>query len=194
VRTSKELLEQLTGRPVHGFRAPNFSIVRGTEWAFDVLIEEGYRYDSSLFAHRRRARSGYPGVMGAPHRITRPSGSLLELPIAARARIAGVAVPAGGGGYFRHLPYAVTNNAFRALSARGEAGVFYIHPWELDPDQPRIGAPPLTRLRHYTGIRRSDARLARLLSDFEFTSVERHPCARSLVNDPCTLHVGSAAQ
>ncbi len=174
VRASKALLEGLVGRPVVGFRAPNFSIVPGGEWAFDVLLEEGYRYDSSLFVHRRRSDSGYPGSHPAAHEIVRASGRIIELPIAVRGW-AGIPVPASGGGYFRHLPYAVTRGAFARLSRRGTPGVFYIHPWELDPDQPRVRAPLATRLRHYTGLRQAPARLERLLSEFAFTSVVRHP-------------------
>lgn len=177
VRASKTLLEQLTGRPVVGFRAPNFSIVPGTEWAFDVLLDEGYLYDSSLFIHRRRRSSGYPNACPGAHEIFRANGSILEVPIAVRGW-AGVPVPASGGGYFRHLPYFITRRAFARLSRRGTPGVFYIHPWELDAEQPRVHAPFLTRLRHYTGLRRTPARLDRLLSEFAFTSIARHPALR----------------
>lgn len=174
VRTSKALLEDIAGKEVIGFRAPNFSIVNGGEWAFDILLEEGYRYDSSLFAHRHRVQSGYPGALTVPHRIVRAGGSMLELPIAALAHM-GISIPAAGGGYFRHFPYAVTRDAFRRLTEQGVPGVFYIHPWELDPEQPRIGASLATRVRHYAGISHTRERLEHLLSDFAFTSVERHP-------------------
>ncbi|HVX39470.1 MAG TPA: XrtA system polysaccharide deacetylase [Gemmatimonadaceae bacterium] len=174
LRMSKAQLEHVTGTPVVGFRAPNFSIVPGAEWAFDVLLDEGYLYDSSLFVHRKRSGSGYPAAYPAAHEILRANGRIMELPIAARGWI-GVAVPASGGAYFRYLPYPVTRDAFTRLSRGGTPGVFYIHPWELDAEQPRVPAPLTTRLRHYTGIRRAAPRLERLLSDFAFTSVRRHP-------------------
>lgn len=177
VRESKALLEQLTGQPVVGYRAPNFSIVPGTEWAFDVLLDEGYLYDSSLFIHRRRRSSGYPSARPNAHEILRKNGSILEVPISVRGW-AGVPVPASGGGYFRHLPFAITRRAFARLSRRGTPGVFYIHPWELDAEQPRVPAPLLTRLRHYTGLRRAPERLDLLLSEFAFTSIARHPALR----------------
>lgn len=174
LRSSKDLLEQIVGQPVIGFRAPNFSIVPGTEWAFDMLVEEGYEFDSSLFVHRKRRASGYPGASPAPHDIHCESGTLLEIPIAVQGW-AGVPVPASGGGYFRHLPYAVTRRAFAKLTNDRTAGVFYIHPWELDAEQPRVRASLPTRVRHYAGIRGTPARLDRLLSEFSFTSIARHP-------------------
>jgi polysaccharide deacetylase family protein (PEP-CTERM system associated) len=174
LRTSKDLLEQLTGQRVVGFRAPNFSIVPGTEWAFDALLEEGYEYDSSLFVHRHRQSSGYPGACESAHDIHRSGGTLLEIPVAVRGW-AGMPVPASGGGYFRHLPYGVTRRAFQAITRESRPGVFYIHPWELDADQPRVPASLLTRVRHYAGIKHTAERLDRLLSEFSFTSIARHP-------------------
>ncbi len=170
VRASKELLEELSGRPVMGYRAPSFSITPGREWAFDVLLEEGYAYDSSLFPIRRR-EYGYPGCEPVPHRIQRSEGSILELPMVTTV-IGGIRLPAAGGAYFRQLPYALTRRAFREQSARGNSAVFYIHPWELDPDQPRLNAPLMARLRHYRGLERTRRRLERLLSEFRFTSIE----------------------
>jgi polysaccharide deacetylase family protein (PEP-CTERM system associated) len=174
VRRSRHLLQQITGERVLGYRAPNFSIVPGSEWAFDVLIEEGYEYDSSLFIHRRRRNSGYPSAYPNPHEIPRPSGHIVELPIAV-CGWAGTTVPASGGAYFRYLPYSVTRRAFERHGRQGTPGVFYIHPWELDPDQPRVPAQTLTRVRHYTGLRRTLPRLEQLLTDFRFASVREHP-------------------
>lgn len=178
LRTSKDLLEQIAGQRVAGFRAPNFSIVPGLEWAFDVLIDEGYRFDSSLFANRHRPASGFPGARTTVHHIRRPNGRILEVPLAVRGWM-GRPVPASGGGYFRLLPYAVTRRAFAELSARGVPGVFYIHPWELDARQPRVAVALPTRVRHYTGIRRASQRLERMLSEFSFTSIAAHPAAMS---------------
>jgi polysaccharide deacetylase family protein (PEP-CTERM system associated) len=167
VRRAKRALEDVAGAEVAGYRAPSFSIVPGGEWAFDVLLEEGYRYDSSLFPVRRSSTYGYPGAPTAPHWIERPSGRLLELPMTV-LRALGQNVPAAGGGYFRILPYAVTRAAFRAAGASGAPGVFYLHPWEVDPDQPRFEVPAAARLRHYTGLSRTLPRLASLLQEFSF--------------------------
>jgi polysaccharide deacetylase family protein (PEP-CTERM system associated) len=166
VRRTKQLLEALSGTAVLGFRAPSFSITPGREWALDILLEEGYRYDSSLFPVQRPGY-GYPNGHRDPHWLQRPGGRLAEFPPAVWRRW-GMTLPAGGGAYFRVLPYALTRAALRDCERRGVAGTFYIHPWELDPSQPRIEAPLLTRLRHYTGLARVAARLDRLLGEFRF--------------------------
>lgn len=170
VRRTKARLEDIAGAPVIGFRAPSFSIVPGCEWAFDVLLEEGYRYDSSLFPIRRPGGYGYPAAPRDRHWIDRPSGRLLEIP-PTTLRHFGVSIPAGGGAYFRLFPYSVTRAAFRECEARHAAGTFYVHPWELDPQQPRIAAPWHARFRHYTGLHHTVPRLERLLEDFRFTSI-----------------------
>lgn len=166
VRHSKQLLEQLSGAEVIGFRAPSFSIVPGREWAFDVLLEEGYRYDSSVFPIRRPGY-GYPGAPTDSHWLDRPRGRLAEFPPATLRR-GGMNIPAGGGGYFRLLPYALTRAAFADREAAASPGVFYIHPWELDPGQPRFPVPFRTRIRHYGGLDATLPRLNRLLSEFRF--------------------------
>jgi polysaccharide deacetylase family protein (PEP-CTERM system associated) len=169
VRRTKAVLEAVVGVPVVGFRAPSFSIVPGREWALDVLIEEGYRYDSSLFPVRRRGY-GYPRGPRDPYVLNRPAGPLLELPPATLRRW-GVNWPAGGGAYFRLLPYALIRAALRDYTRRGVSATFYIHPWEVDPDQPRLPASWTSRARHYSGLDRTCQRLERLLSEFRFTSV-----------------------
>lgn len=171
VRRCRRALEEAAGRPVLGFRAPSFSIVPGTEWAFDVLIEEGYRYDSSIFPIRRPGY-GYPAAPTRPYEIRRAAGTILELPMATTS-IAGLRLPAAGGGYLRHLPYSLTQRAFDEHAARGESAMLYVHPWEVDPEQPRLPVPLVTRFRHYAGLRRTLPRLERLLARFDFTSVER---------------------
>jgi polysaccharide deacetylase family protein (PEP-CTERM system associated) len=171
-RSSKAILEDVSGQPVVGFRAPNFSIVPGVEWAFDVLLEEGYRYDSSLFPIRRPGY-GYPSASTIPHRLERSAGPLLELPMATTT-IAGLRLPAAGGGYLRQLPYGLIARAFREQGAAGLPAMFYIHPWEIDPDQPRLAAPAMARWRHYRGLARTLPKMERLLRDFRFTSVARH--------------------
>ena len=194
IRLSKAALEHVTGKEVLGFRAPNFSIVPGKEWAFDVLLEEGYRYDSSLFPVRRPGY-GYPNAEPRPHRIHRASGELLEFPLATVAW-SGVRLPAAGGGYFRHLPYALTRTAFRQHSTRGIPGTFYIHTWEFDQDQPRMSVPWLTRLRHYRGLGRTFSRLERLLSEFPFTSASRwmRLASKSGCSSTAVVHYKTVAQ
>jgi polysaccharide deacetylase family protein (PEP-CTERM system associated) len=169
VRTSKAILEDITGRPVEGFRAPSFSITKATPWAFDVLLEEGYRYDSSVFPIRRPGY-GLPGAPRWPYRIDRPTGSLAEYPLTTLSCL-GVRVPAAGGGYLRQLPYGLIRGAFRQAERSGQRGMFYIHPWEIDVDQPRVPVGPITAVRHYRGLDRTMARLRVLLGEFRFTSV-----------------------
>lgn len=169
IRRAKERLETISAAPVLGFRAPSFSIVPGREWALDILIEEGYRYDSSLFPVRRPGY-GYPDGSPDPHWLERPAGRLLEIPPATLGWC-GMRLPAGGGAYFRLLPYTVVQAAFRQCAQRGVPGTFYIHPWEIDPDQPRLDVSWLTRVRHYGGLRWTAHRLERLLAEFHFTSV-----------------------
>lgn len=169
VRRTKRVIEDLTGAELIGFRAPSFSLVRGTEWALDILLEEGHRYDSSLFPVRRRGY-GYSAGGRDPYWIDRPSGRIREFP-PATLRVAGMTLPAAGGAYFRILPPLLVHEALRSAARRGESGTFYIHPWEWDPGQPRLAVPALTRVRHYAGQAGVFARLERLLARFEFMSM-----------------------
>lgn len=169
VRSSKAVLEDVGGVAVTGFRAPSFSIRPGMEWAFDVLLEEGYAWDSSLFPIRR-PDYGYPGTPLGPHLIQRPGGTLQEFPLAT-LDVLGVRIPAAGGGYLRHLPAGIVHRALRDHEARGRPAMFYVHPWEVDPDQPRLDVGLMSRYRHYRGLHRVHPRLQRLLTDFRFTSV-----------------------
>jgi polysaccharide deacetylase family protein (PEP-CTERM system associated) len=184
VRTAKDVLEDITGAAVLGFRAPSFSIVPGREWALDVLIEEGYVYDSSMFPVRR-PDYGYPDCPPLAHVIERPVGRLYEFPLATTV-FNRVRIPAAGGGYLRHFPYRIIQRAFREHTESGIPGVFYIHPWELDPEQPRLSLPLMTRVRHYRGLRTTAERVTRLLSEFAFTALcEGLPTASpTLVREP----------
>lgn len=172
VRRTKQLLEDTTGAPVLGFRAPSYSIVPGYEWALDVLLEEGYVYDSSLFPIWRPDGYGYAAARPDPHWLTRPSGRLAEVPPTTWRR-PGISLPAAGGAYFRLFPYGFVRSAFADCERRGVPGTFYIHPWEVDPAQPRLPVGWATHVRHYGGLSRTRPRLERLLSDFRFTSVRR---------------------
>jgi polysaccharide deacetylase family protein (PEP-CTERM system associated) len=171
VRRSKATLEEVTGTEVLGYRAPSFSIVPGSEWALDILLEEGYRYDSSLFPVSRRGY-GYAGGARDPHVIRRPAGELAEVP-PATLTVAGKTLPAGGGAYFRLFPYALVGAALKSAERRGAAATFYIHPWEVDPEQPRVAVSAATRIRHYGGLRRTVPRLRRLLREFRFQTIAR---------------------
>lgn len=169
VRRTKQILEDLAGLPVLGFRAPSFSITRGREWALEILLEEGYRYDSSLFPVKRPGY-GFADGQRDPHALPVQGGELWQVPPTTLRRL-GVNLPAAGGAYLRIFPYSLVRTAFREAEARGVPGTFYIHPWEIDPDQPRLDASLSTRFRHYTGLRRTLPRMRRLLSEFRFTSI-----------------------
>lgn len=166
VRRTKHLLEEMTGTPVVGFRAPSFSITRGHEWALDVLIEEGHRYDSSLFPVRRRGY-GFAGGRRDPHWIDRPSGRIAEFP-PSTLRVFGMTLPAAGGAYFRLLSPRLVHAALRSAEQRGAPGTFYLHPWEWDPGQPRLDVPPLTAIRHYGRLSGVAARMRHLMQSFRF--------------------------
>ena len=161
VRRSKATLEDVTGRAVVGYRSPSFTIV-GHEWAFDMLVEEGYVYDSSVYP----GRAGHPTGPREAHALERPAGRLMEYPIATLK--AGRLLPAGGGAYLRLMPYALVRGAIAQAQRAGRAATFYIHPWELDPGQPRLPTSLKTRVRHYGGLRRTEPRLKQLLAEFAF--------------------------
>jgi polysaccharide deacetylase family protein (PEP-CTERM system associated) len=167
VRRSKATLETVCGRPVLGYRAPSFSITNKSLWALDVLVEEGFAWDASIFPIRHD-RYGIPSAPRHPHLVR---NGLFEIP-ASTARVVGVNLPVGGGGYFRLLPYAWTRWGIRRVNAaERKPVVFYLHPWEIDPEQPRLAAPWLSRFRHYRNLRRTETRLRQLLSEFRFDSV-----------------------
>lgn len=172
VRLSKTLIEQLTGHAVLGYRAPSFSIGAGNLWAFDVLQEAGYRYSSSIYP----IRHDHYGMPDSPRFAWRPRGpqGVLELPIST-VRVRGRNLPAGGGGYFRLMPYVLSRWLLRRINSHdGQAGIFYFHPWELDPGQPRpSGLGAKTRFRHYLNLGRMEARLARLTNDFSWDRMDR---------------------
>jgi polysaccharide deacetylase family protein (PEP-CTERM system associated) len=169
LRRARIALEQAGGCPVVGYRAPSFSIVRHSMWALDVLIEEGYVYDASIYPIRHD-RYGVPDWDREVHSIERPGGRIWELP-GSTLRVAGTNLPIGGGGYFRLLPYGWTRYGIGRLNAAGQPAVFYLHPWEIDPGQPRIPAGRLSVLRHYRNLSQTEPRLRRLLGEFCFGTV-----------------------
>jgi polysaccharide deacetylase family protein (PEP-CTERM system associated) len=169
VKRTRQLLQDLTGGPVIGFRAPSFSIVPGLEWALDVLVDEGYGYDSSLFPVRRPGY-GYPGAARDPYWLKVAGGRLAEVPPATLRRL-GVNLPTAGGAYFRVFPYHFVLATLREYERRAVPATFYIHPWEVDPGQPRLDVSWLARARHYTGLKRTVDRLERLLGEFRFVPI-----------------------
>lgn len=172
LRRTKDVLEDITGRAVLGYRAPSFSIVPGLEWAFDSLLETGHRYDASLFPVSQHPTYGYPESEADPYWIERDAGRLAEFP-ATTATVFGTKLPASGGAYFRVLPYALVRSGLRQSSARSASGMFYIHPWEMDDWVPDVDAPKVAMVRSFHGRRRVWPRLDRLFSDFRFRPIER---------------------
>lgn len=163
LRHSLEILAQIVDTEIQGYRAPFFSITDQSPWAFDVLTECGIRYDSSVFP----VRNYRYGVPNAPRRMHRVRDDLIEFP-PATWRLMGHNVPIAGGAYFRLFPYTLTRSGIRRLNADGCPAAFYIHPWELDPEHPRLRLPRRIALPHYWGLGATEARLRRLLRDFRF--------------------------
>lgn len=172
VARARKALEDAAGVAVIGYRAPSFSIDQRTPWAYPVLAEQGYVYSSSVapVAH------DHYGWRSAPRFAFRPLGGsdLVELPVTT-AELAGRRLAAGGGGFFRVLPYAFTRWAIRQVNlANRRPAVFYFHPWEIDPDQPRVSHAPLrSRLRHYTNLTGMAAKLGRLLREFRWGRIDQ---------------------
>lgn len=185
VRCTRELLAELSDQPVEGYRAPSFSITRGREWALEILREEGHTWDSSLYPVRRPGY-GYAGGRRGIHTVALEAGELVEVPPSV-LRLARANLPVGGGGSFRHLPYPLTRMALRQAEGNGEPGTLYLHPWELDPEQPRVsGISWLTRLRHYGNLRRTRPRLERLFDEFDFQTIGATLDARQAAPAPPT--------
>lgn len=171
VRQTKRLLEDVAGVPVAGYRAASFSVTRETPWVHRILASEGYTYSSSVYpiVHDHY---GLPGASPDPH-YPDPDG-VVEIPIAT-TRFGGRALPCGGGGYFRLLPYGLNRWAQARVRERDRrCSVFYFHPWEIDPGQPRVsGLSRRSRFRHYTNLARMEARLDQLLRDFAWDRMDR---------------------
>ncbi|APZ43492.1 XrtA system polysaccharide deacetylase [Acidihalobacter ferrooxydans] len=171
IQRSKALLEDISGQQVKGYRAPSYSIGRDNLWALDELSAAGYHYSSSIYP----VRHDHYGMPEAPRFAFSPrDNGLLEIPVSTFV-LGGRNYPCGGGGYFRLYPYAVSRWAIRRVNRRDQQpSVFYLHPWEIDPDQPRVdGIGRKTRFRHYLNLDRTEARLARLLRDFHWERMDR---------------------
>ena len=168
VRRSKRILEDLTGGMVFGYRAPSFSITDRTPWALPILVEEGYLYDSSIYA--RFQRSEKVGVQSCAREIATAAGLIFEIALPT-ANLCGIQLPTPGGGYFRLLPYSASRMFLRQLEKAGTQFVMYLHPWEIDPAQPRMEGPLGSKFRHYLNLKRTEHRLQCLLHDFSFAPV-----------------------
>lgn len=165
---SKRRLEDLIGAPVRGYRAASYSVTRQSLWALDVILDAGFEYDSSVFPIRHDVY-GLPDAPLLPSLMTAPSGrTLVEFPLSTASYL-GMRLPVAGGGYFRLLPYWLISAGLRQVNRKAASPfVFYLHPWEVDPGQPRIEASLKSRFRHYTNLDACEARLARLIDEFRF--------------------------
>lgn len=167
VRKAKHILEDLTGQRVIGYRAPSFSITVTTSWALQVLAEEGHLYDSSVYGRFQHGSQFTNEEEGHSYEITTSAGRIWEVSPSTLS-ICGLNVPVAGGGYFRLLPYGASKLFLRQMEKRGAQLVMYLHPWEVDPEQPRMNGPLLSRVRHYLNLEKTEERVMSLLEDFQF--------------------------
>ena len=169
---AKKILEDIIQKPVLGYRAASYSITQKSMWALDILADSGFVYDSSIFPVRHD-RYGIPGAEDKPHQLTTPSGqTLVEFPISTKSYF-GYRLPVGGGGYFRIYPYAFSLMALKSINnSMDQPFIFYLHPWEIDPEQPRIESSWLSKFRHYNNLHKCEDRLTKLLTDFRFSTVK----------------------
>jgi polysaccharide deacetylase family protein (PEP-CTERM system associated) len=191
---SKHFLEDTIGKAVTGYRAASFSITRDSLWALDTLIDAGFEYDSSVFPIRHDSY-GIPGASPEPGKIQAPSQrSLIEFPMSA-AKFWGVQVPVSGGGYFRILPYWLTRAGLKQINEQaGRPFTFYLHPWEVDPGQPRVKVKAFSRFRHYTNLDVCESRLRRVFGDFKFSTMRDVLEQRGLLTSSATSGQARATQ
>jgi polysaccharide deacetylase family protein (PEP-CTERM system associated) len=169
-RRSKAILEDITGEPITGYRAASYSITNDSRWALDILAEEGFVWDSSIFPVRHD-RYGMPGTPRWPHTLTTDKGyKLAEFPLST-LKLPGYTLPIAGGGYFRLFPYWFSQWGLGSINRQGQPFVFYLHPWEVDPGQPRLDVKWFSRFRHYNNLDVCEARLSKLLGHFSFTTM-----------------------
>jgi len=166
VRRAKGILEDLIGEKVLGYRAPSFTITRETIWALTILVEEGHVYDSSVFPIFHD-RYGMPGAYPWVHEVATEAGVIWEIPLST-VSLGGFRMPIAGGGYFRLFPYNLLRQLLGRVQAQGQPLVMYLHPWELDPDQPRMNGSLVSRFRHYVNLHKTEERLVSLLHEFAF--------------------------
>lgn len=166
-KRARDILEQAGGHPVRGYRAPSFSITRDSIWAFQVLAELGFTYDSSIYPIRH-LDYGMPRSPRMPFLVETPAGPIVEFPMPTLA-LGKMRSPIGGGAYLRLLPYGYTRWGIRYINRKESHPVcVYLHPWELDAQQPRLSGNLTAHMRHYFGLKRMEAKVRRLLHDFDF--------------------------
>lgn len=175
---AKDVIEQAAGQAVVGYRAPSFSITAASLWALEVLAEAGFEYDSSVFPIRHDTY-GIPDGPRHPARIDTPAGPILEFPMTTFRWGSRQNLPVGGGGYLRLMPFWYTRLGVRRAAGDGVPLIVYVHPWEIDPDQPRLPGRRRSMLRHYTNLSSMDSRLRRLLQLRRFTSFRRSQLAQA---------------
>jgi polysaccharide deacetylase family protein (PEP-CTERM system associated) len=167
IRKSKAIIENIIGTTVAGYRAPTFSILEKTSWAYKILLDEGYAYSSSVFPIWHD-RYGWPKFGNHPRRMEyNANGEIWEVPMSVGA-FGPFRIPFGGGGYLRFYPLPLTEALFRCMGEKGKSAILYVHPWELDVAHPHVQAPLSRRLRHYFGIRRMEKKLVILLQSLKF--------------------------
>ncbi|ABL00076.1 XrtA system polysaccharide deacetylase [Pelobacter propionicus] len=175
IRKAKEILEDIIGEKVRGYRAPSYSITRQSLWALDILIEEGFCYDSSIFPVYHDTY-GIPDAPRFPHVITRQSGSIAEFPLTTYPLKCGsreYRLPIAGGGYLRLFPAHLLRRCIAAINEReNQPAVLYFHPWEIDPDQPRIKAGFKSRFRHYLNLNSTEGKLRHIIGNARFGTME----------------------
>lgn len=181
-RKSKTVLEDITGNAVTGYRAASYSITSKSRWALDILCEEGFTWDSSIFPVHHD-RYGMPGTPHEPYLLQTPNGgTLTEFPLST-CPIGQYRLPIAGGGYFRLFPYGLSRWGLGKINEAGQPFIFYLHPWEIDTEQPRLKVKAFSRFRHYNNLDKCMGRLERLLGDFRFGSVSDVLAATAISTD-----------
>lgn len=184
-RRSKRILEDIIGEPIFGYRAASYSITASSRWALDILFDEGFTWDSSIFPVHHD-RYGMPGTPFEPYQLQTPSGgTLTEFPLST-CPLGNYRLPIAGGGYFRLFPYWFSRWGLGRINRSGKPFIFYLHPWEIDTDQPRLKVKALSRFRHYNNLDKCMGRLENLLDDFSFAPVSK---VLSSANIPSTAVV-----
>ncbi len=179
---SKQLLEDIIQQPVRGYRAASYSITEKSKWALDILVESGFVYDSSIFPVRHD-RYGIPNSPEHPYKLTTAAGnSIIEFPLST-AKIFKYRLPVAGGGYFRLYPYWLSKAGLKQINRQQKPFIFYLHPWEIDPEQPRISASWFSRFRHYNNLDKCEDRLRSLMKDFQFDTTWEVLKSLNLVHD-----------
>ena len=172
IRRTKYILEKIIAMPVLGYRAPSYSIRNRNLWALDILVKEGFLYDSSIFP-AYHARGGISNAYRYPSRIKANMESIIEIPLST-IRLFGYNIPMAGGGYFRIIPYLLIQKSIQIINAKSQPAVFYLHPWEIDPLKPRVSIHGMSKFKHYLNLDKVENRFRRLLEDFKFLSIKEY--------------------